>query len=229
MAGQTYTHHYLHNILRLVLTYLYGHAVALLYTWHSFRSGLATALHAANVPDDMIMLICRWMCPESLHVYRRMGTREHERLINEASTMNVDAIQSTNVVRVVGDQGYASLFADIQLNSTSHSRDFSRAASATSGGAHPRAPAEEARPTTPVASKRPRARAPSAKPPKAPARRAHTQDAPSSDEEHPSPLQSLAARASTSVVPIGVSDLSDHTVEASRPSSRKAPTQRHRS
>ena len=22
----------------------------------------------------MIMLICRWMCPESLHIYRRMGT-----------------------------------------------------------------------------------------------------------------------------------------------------------
>ena len=46
----------------------------------------------------MIMLICRWMCPESLHVYRRMGTREHERLINQASTVNVDAIQSANVV-----------------------------------------------------------------------------------------------------------------------------------
>ena len=60
-------------------------------------------------------------------------------------------------------------------------------------------------------------------------RRAQTQDAPSSDEEHPPPLQSLAARASTSVVPIGVFDLSDHTVESSRPSSRKAPTQRHRS
>ena len=81
-AGQTYTHHYLHNLLRLALTHLYGATVAALYTWHSFRSGLATALHAANVPDSMIMLICRWMCPESLHVYRRMGTREHERLIN---------------------------------------------------------------------------------------------------------------------------------------------------
>ena len=130
-AGQTYTHHYLHNILLLVLTHLYGPTVAALYTWHSFRSGLATALHAANVPDAMIMLICRWMCPESLHVYRRMGTREHERLINEASTMNVDAIQSANVVRVVGDQGYAALFADLQLNQSSHSRDFERASHTT--------------------------------------------------------------------------------------------------
>ena len=125
-AGQTYTHHYLHNLLKLVLAHLYGAAVAALYTWHSFRSGLATALHAANVPDAMIMLICRWMCPESLHVYRRMGTREHERLINEASAMNVDAIQSANVVRVVGDQGYAALFADLQLNQSAHSKDFDR-------------------------------------------------------------------------------------------------------
>ena len=75
--------------------------MALLYSFHSYRSGLATALHAAGVEDAMIQLICRWMCLESLHVYRRMGTREHERLINLASSMNVDAIQSGNVVRVI--------------------------------------------------------------------------------------------------------------------------------
>ena len=39
----------------------------------SRRSPLASALHAAGVDDAMIQLICRWMCPESLHVYRRMG------------------------------------------------------------------------------------------------------------------------------------------------------------
>ena len=74
-AGKTYTHHYLHDILRLVLTYLYGLAVALFYTWHSFRSGLATALHAANVPDEMIMLICapsRSMC---IDAWARGSTR----------------------------------------------------------------------------------------------------------------------------------------------------------
>ena len=44
----------------------------------------------------MIMLICRWMCPESLHVYRRMGTAEHERLIAKAARVRIDAIQSAN-------------------------------------------------------------------------------------------------------------------------------------
>jgi len=129
-SGRTYTHHYLHNLLQLALTHLYGATVAALYTWHSFRSGLATALHAAGVSDAMIMLICRWMCAESLHVYRRMGTREHERLINTASTMNVDAIQSANVVQVVGDQGYAALFNDLSLNTRAHLRDFEQASRA---------------------------------------------------------------------------------------------------
>ena len=155
-AGQAYTHHYLHNLLKLVLAHLYGASVAALYTWHSFRSGLATALHAANVPDAMIMLICRWMCPESLHVYRRMGTREHERLINEASAMNVDAIQSANVVRVVGDQGYAALFSDLQLNQSAHSRDFARTTNTALDARNRQlTPAEPASPTAPPPLRRP--------------------------------------------------------------------------
>ena len=155
-AAQTYTHHYLHNLLKLALTHLYGATVAALYTWHSFGSGLATALHAANVPDAMIMLICRWMCPESLHVYRRMGTREHERLINEASAMNVDAIQSANVVRVVGDQGYAALFADLQLNQSTHSRDFDRTTNtALDARTRQLTPAEPTSPTAPPPLRQP--------------------------------------------------------------------------
>ena len=155
-AGQTYTHHYLHNLLKLALAHLYGAAVAALYTWHSFRSGLATALHAANVPDAMIMLICRWMCPESLHVYRRMGTRENERLINEASAMNVDAIQSANVVRVVGDQGYAALFSDLQLNQSAHSRDFARTTNtALDARSRQLTPAEPISPTAPPPLRQP--------------------------------------------------------------------------
>ena len=79
--GEPYTHHQLHLMLRAAIAYIYGKAAASLYSWHSYRSGLATALHAAGVDDAMIQLICRWMCPESLHVYRRMGVTEHERLI----------------------------------------------------------------------------------------------------------------------------------------------------
>ena len=79
--GQPYEHHFLHSLLRTVLTHLYGAQTASVFSFHSYRAGLATALHAAGVKDSMIQLICRWMCPESLHVYRRMGVAEHERLI----------------------------------------------------------------------------------------------------------------------------------------------------
>ena len=104
-----YTHAKLDSFLKRILTFLFGKAVASVFTWHSFRSGLATALHAAGVPDAMVQLICRWMCPESLHVYRRMGTKEHEVNIRKAMTTNVDSIQSANVPRISADQGYAQL------------------------------------------------------------------------------------------------------------------------
>merc|ERR1712185_894091 len=35
-AQQPYRHHFLHLLLRAVLTYLYGERVALLYSWHSY-------------------------------------------------------------------------------------------------------------------------------------------------------------------------------------------------
>ena len=111
--GQPYTHHRLHDLLRAALAHLYGALVAMLYSWHSYRSGLATALHASGVSDEMVQLICRWMCPESLHVYRRMGTGEHERLIRGAQHVVVDGIQATNAPRVLADQGYAQLFSHV--------------------------------------------------------------------------------------------------------------------
>ena len=112
-SGEAYTHHHLHLLLKAALTYCYGKAVAELYSWHSYRSGLATALHAAGVEDSMIQLICRWMCPESLHVYRRMGVQEHERLIKKASLCNVDLLQSNNAPKVFADQGFAQLVDEI--------------------------------------------------------------------------------------------------------------------
>ena len=148
-SGAVYTHAYLHALLRLVISYVYGVAIAALYTWHSYRSGLATALHAAGVADAMIMLICRWMCVDSLHVYRRMGTREHERHINAASCMNVSAIQSTNVVRVDGHTEYAALFADLSLNTSQHSKRFDTSVAGAGDGQFTVAPRSTQAPPQP--------------------------------------------------------------------------------
>ena len=134
-----YTHAFLDRLLKSVLAFLFGAAVATIFTWHSFRSGLATALHAAGVPDAMIQLICRWMCPESLHVYRRMGTAEHEQHIRRAMAADVDVIQSSNVPRVAADQGYAQLgLTGASPTDAALHRDFEVAFAA----AHTVAPAE---------------------------------------------------------------------------------------
>ena len=127
--GRPYTHDYLHRLLRDALTYLYDARIASVYSFHSFRSGLATALHAAGVEDSMIMLICRWMCPESLHVYRRMGTAEHERLISKAASVRVDTIQSANVATVAGCERYAELMQHLSTG-----RDPQRAYAAAASG-----------------------------------------------------------------------------------------------
>ena len=117
--GKPYVHSYLHQFLRMVLTHLYGEKVASVYSFHSYRSGLATALHAAGVDDPMVMLICRWMCPESLHIYRRMGIEEHETNIRKASGASVDSIQSGNVPRVAACEGLAALLRDMEATQTS--------------------------------------------------------------------------------------------------------------
>ena len=112
-SGQPYTHSVFDPMLRSVLTHLYGARIAALYTFHSYRSGLAVALHAAGCPDAMIQLICHWMCPESLHIYWRMGTQEHADYVERASRASLQVIQATNVPRVSNDQGYAALLHDL--------------------------------------------------------------------------------------------------------------------
>jgi len=146
-AGEPYTHHFLHSMLRAALAHLYGTAVASLYSFHSFRSGLASALHAAGVDDGMIQLICRWMCPESLHVYRRMGVAEHESLIRKASGCHVDCTQSVNVPTVVGDQHMAALTSEFsQLKAAAEIQAYEQALRVATDPFSPRNPPRGARP-----------------------------------------------------------------------------------
>ena len=141
-----------------MLCFLYGPAMASLFSWHSYRSGLCTALFAAGCPDSTNQLICRWMCPESLHVYRRMGTAAHAEWMERASRAKVDAIQSVNVPRVANDEGYAELFREVQSGNSQRQFMQDRATAtalpatanvATANVAPPR-PASDARRPTPI-------------------------------------------------------------------------------
>ncbi|KAL3922090.1 MAG: hypothetical protein SGPRY_004684 [Prymnesium sp.] len=107
--GAPYTHAQLDAMLSEVLAYLYGPSVATVFTWQSYRAGRATALYAAGVDDARIQLICRWMCVESLHLYRRMSTSEYSRLTRRAMHASVDVLQGPNLSAVREDVAYAKL------------------------------------------------------------------------------------------------------------------------
>ena len=99
----------------------------------------------------MIQLICRWMCPESLHVYRRMGVAEHESLVRKASVCSVDCMQSVNAPAVVQDQALALLAAEFrQDRSDSDQEAYERAVQAA---IEPYGPQQRARrPNQPTAA-----------------------------------------------------------------------------
>ena len=110
--GNPFTHSVLDTILHNVLVHLFGAAMASLFSWHSYRSGVCTALFAAGCPDALNQLICRWMCPESLHVYRRLGTLQNADWVERASNAQVDTIQSGNAPRVSNNENWGELFRE---------------------------------------------------------------------------------------------------------------------
>ena len=58
-TGGPYTHGVMDSLLNDMLQHLYGAKAANCYSWHSMRIGLATALKAANVSDDIIQISSR--------------------------------------------------------------------------------------------------------------------------------------------------------------------------
>ena len=102
-SGKPFTYAVLHRELRLVLTALLGAQVASTLTWHSIRIGLACSLHAADCPDAVIQLICRWSCPESLHVYRQMGIDKNIYWTEKAQHVTFDATRVNNLPALDND------------------------------------------------------------------------------------------------------------------------------
>lgn len=107
--GLPYTHGVMDTLLHNMLTHLYGARVASCYSFHSLRIGLATALKAAKVDDDIIQMICRWMNPESLRAYARHGQSLHINCVDQAEKAVIDAIQSSNVPKTCNTEGAAAI------------------------------------------------------------------------------------------------------------------------
>lgn len=92
-----FTYAMLSRDLRVLLTALFGPKVAATFSWHAIRIGLACALCAADCPDAIIQLICRWASPDSLHVYRQMGIEKNLYWVGRAQTVTFDATRVNNL------------------------------------------------------------------------------------------------------------------------------------
>jgi hypothetical protein len=99
--GLPYTHSVMDTLLHAALVRLYGEQVASCYSWHSLRSGLATALKAAGCSDDVIQMICRWANPESLKIYARPRHVAAHQLGGSRRKAVIDAILVSSVPKGV--------------------------------------------------------------------------------------------------------------------------------
>ena len=108
-AGHALTHARMDDLLDKALRALFGNEKAGTYSWHSLRSGLACALKAANCPPAEIQLICRWLNPESLRAYARLGTSQFVTWVDAAERVAVDAVQTSNMPKSDLCEGFAGL------------------------------------------------------------------------------------------------------------------------
>jgi hypothetical protein len=109
--GNPYSYAILNCRLHQLLHGIFGEAVASTLSWHSIRIGLACALHAVNCPDTTIQLICRWASPDSLKLYRLIGSSSHISWCDRAATASFDAVRVTSIPSLDNSIDYAALAA----------------------------------------------------------------------------------------------------------------------
>ena len=72
----------------------------------------SSALRAAGCPDEVIMLLCRWMNPESLRAYARVGPSGYISWLSAAERAVVDARQSSNLMRLDNAEGMIAIHGE---------------------------------------------------------------------------------------------------------------------
>jgi hypothetical protein len=148
--GAPYTHAVMDTLLHHMLTHCFDSTAASRHSWHSMRIGLATALKAANVDDDIIQMICRWTNPESLRAYARHGQSLHINCVDQAEHVIIDSIQAANVPKVCNSEGNAALHLAFAPSISARAQAVLDAADAAADARPPTAAAHAPRQTTPA-------------------------------------------------------------------------------
>lgn len=85
-------------LIHAVLIEVLGPERARLYTPHSWRVWLASALRMLGAPDALIQAFGRWMNPQSLKIYARMTSNEYVGWMDKVmSVKSIDATRVTNL------------------------------------------------------------------------------------------------------------------------------------
>ena len=76
-----------------------------LYSLHSHRIRLACRLRLMNASDGRIQAMCRWMSPESLHIYARWDIHEYASWIRKSRGVRATTLETTNLPALGDDNG----------------------------------------------------------------------------------------------------------------------------
>jgi hypothetical protein len=87
-GGEALGYNFLRKLLKILLLTLFSATVAELFTWHSFRSGLACALRAAKAPDWVLLALLRWRSKSSIPGYGRLSFETAASWLNQAAVQN---------------------------------------------------------------------------------------------------------------------------------------------
>lgn len=96
-AQRPLRHGFLDRVLRQLLRTFLSAERASLYSWHSFRIGLACALLAAGAPEAVILALCRWKSAASLRIYARLNRDDSAAWLDNAATQDVNSVQAPNL------------------------------------------------------------------------------------------------------------------------------------
>ena len=77
---------------------------------HSWRVWLATALKKLGASDPLIMAFGRWLNPESVKIYARLGVAEYAKWMNKM--MKVQCVDSTRTTNLLDEDDLLGEWAD---------------------------------------------------------------------------------------------------------------------
>jgi hypothetical protein len=96
-GGKALGYNFLSGVFKTLLRQILPVASAELFSWHSFRSGLACALRAAQAPDWVLLALLRWRSKSSIPGYGRLSFQAATTWLDQASAQNQTTLTAASL------------------------------------------------------------------------------------------------------------------------------------